>query len=125
MCCIETGCILLYADILLLNTDPSVILRTFGYERLTMSPIRLLEADVCLVSLLTDDMIADLVTQTPTFLAISGLHHTEGRLGRLRLIDPVQERGEPGVDPRVARLGTALAPGDDSYLRISVILFQN
>ena len=125
MCCIETGCILLYADILLLNTDPSVILRTFGYERLTMSLIRLLEADVCLVSLLTDDMIADLVTQTPTFLAISGLHHTEGILGLLRLIDPVQERGEPGVDPRVARLGTALAPGDDSYLRISVILSQN
>ena len=44
---------------------------------------------------------------------------------RWRLIDPVQERGEPGVDPRVARLGTALAPGDDSYLRVSVILSQN
>ena len=40
------------------------------------------------------------------------------------MIDPVQERGEPGVDPRVA-IGTAIAPGDDSYLSVSVILSQN
>ena len=38
------------------------------------------------------------------------------------LVKPGQESSEPGVDPRVALSGTALAPADDSYLRVRSVL---
>ena len=38
---------------------------------------------------------------------------------------PGQESSEPGVDPRVALPGTALAPADDSYLRVRSVLAQH
>ena len=36
---------------------------------------------------------------------------------------PAQERGDPGVDPRVSRLGTA--PANDSYLTVRAVLTQH
>ena len=41
------------------------------------------------------------------------------------LCNPGQESSEPGVDPRVALPGTALAPADDSYLRVRSVLAQH
>ena len=41
------------------------------------------------------------------------------------LVKPGQESSEPGVDPRVSLPGTALAPADDSYLRVRSVLTQH
>ena len=43
----------------------------------------------------------------------------------LQCVHPVSERAEPGVDPRVARLGTSPAPGDNTNLTVSTIITQN
>ena len=41
------------------------------------------------------------------------------------IVDPGEESSDPGVDSRVARLGTAPAPANNSYLRVGTILSHN